>query len=151
MRDPWHQPLCRWCERGHPNSCERTSFGHLEPGLQTGFCESTGGGWGISFVAHESQLVAVPDDLSDEDAVLIEPAACAVNAIKLLSPGDTAIIGAGTVGLLTLAAARLHGGLQRVVVAAKHPAQVSWAKELGAEKVVPRRSSPLRSGLVRTR
>ena len=35
-------------------------------------------------VAHESQLVAVPDDLSDEAAVLIEPAACAVHAASLV-------------------------------------------------------------------
>ena len=30
--------------------------GHLEPGIQTGFCCSTGGGWAPEFVAHESQL-----------------------------------------------------------------------------------------------
>ena len=49
---------------GQPNRCERIAFGHLEPGLQTGFCESTGGGWSTAFVAHDSQLVRVPDDLS---------------------------------------------------------------------------------------
>ena len=36
--------------------------GHLEPGIQTGFCCSTGGGWAPWFWAHESQLHPVPDD-----------------------------------------------------------------------------------------
>jgi len=135
-------PVCAHCAADQPNLCERIAFGHLEPGLQTGFCESTGGGWGIAFVAHESQLVSVPDDLSDEDAVLIEPTACAINAIGMTPPGDTAIIGAGTVGLLTLAAARLNSGLRNIVVAAKHPAQVAWAKELGATQVVPPKELP---------
>ncbi len=31
-------------------------------------------------IAHTSQLVDVPDDLSDEAAVMIEPTACAVHA-----------------------------------------------------------------------
>jgi threonine dehydrogenase-like Zn-dependent dehydrogenase len=129
-------PLCEWCAARQPNLCERTAFGHLEPGLQTGFCESTGGGWSTAFVAHESQLIDVPDDLSDEDAVMIEPAACAINAVTMVPPGNTAIIGAGTIGLLTLAAARWNGELHHLVVAAKHPAQVALARDLGAERVV---------------
>jgi threonine dehydrogenase-like Zn-dependent dehydrogenase len=130
------EPVCPHCAVGAPNLCERTAFGHLEPGLQTGFCESTGGGWSIAFVAHESQLVAVPDDLSDEDAVILEPTACAVNAVSLLRDGTTAIIGAGTIGLLVLAAARRRSGLTDIVIAAKHPAQQALARELGATAVV---------------
>jgi threonine dehydrogenase-like Zn-dependent dehydrogenase len=129
-------PPCPHCAASEPNLCERIAFGHLEPGLQTGYCESTGGGWGVAFVAHESQLVAVPDDLTDEDAVMIEPTACAVNAVSLLDDGPTAIIGAGTIGLLVLAAARRRAGLTDIVVAAKHPAQQALARELGAATVV---------------
>ena len=40
----------------------------------------TGGGWSHAFVAHESQLHPVPDDLTDEAAVMVEPTACAVHA-----------------------------------------------------------------------
>jgi threonine dehydrogenase-like Zn-dependent dehydrogenase len=130
------EPPCSWCGMRQPNLCERTAFGHLEPGLQTGFCETTGGGWSTAFVAHESQLIEVPSDLSDEDAVMIEPTACAVNAVAMAPPGTTAIIGAGTIGLLTLAASSWNGELDHIVVAAKHPAQAALARELGAEKVV---------------
>ncbi len=132
------EPVCDMCALGSVNRCERTAFGHLEPGLQTGFCESTGGGWGIALVAHESQLVDLPDDLTDEQAVLVEPAACAVHATRDLIDGETVVIGAGTLGLLTLAAIRHHrgDGLRGTVVAtAKHPEQRRLAASLGADRV----------------
>jgi threonine dehydrogenase-like Zn-dependent dehydrogenase len=133
-------PRCGQCTSGHPNRCERIAFGHLEPGLQTGFCETTGGGWAISFVAHESQLVKVPAALTDEEAVLIEPAACAVHAARGVLSDDplaeTVIIGAGTLGLLTVAALRAVGHRGSILVAAKHPAQRDLAKSLGADHVV---------------
>jgi len=127
-------PPCDQCAAGKPNLCERTAFGHIEPGLQTGFCESTGGGWGIAFVAHESQLVAVPDDLTDEQAVLIEPTACAVHAAAAISGTDVALIGAGTLGLLTIAALRARGDVN-ILATAKHPDQRKLARSLGADVV----------------
>ncbi len=57
--------------------------GHLEPGIQTGFCCSTGGGWAPWFVAHESQLHPIADDMPDERAVLIEPLAGGIHAALL--------------------------------------------------------------------
>ena len=129
-------PVCHQCALGRINLCERTAFGHLEPGLQTGFCESTGGGWGIELVAHESQLLAVPDDVTDEEAVLIEPAACAVRAARAIVDGEVAVIGAGTLGLLTIAAVRHLGQLRGPLVAtARYPHQKRLAKALGADVV----------------
>ena len=76
------EPPCPACAAGHTGDCEHVAFGHLRPGLQTGFCADTGGGWSTAgLVAHESQLHAVPDELSDEDAVTVEPVACAVHAV----------------------------------------------------------------------
>ena len=94
------------CAMGRVNLCERIAFGHLEPGLQSGFCESTGGGWSTGMVAHNSQLVDVPDDLTDEAAVLVEPMACAVHAAGQVTEDRLAVIGAGALGLLTIAALR---------------------------------------------
>src|SRR3954452_17954339 len=133
------EPLCTQCAAGRANRCERVAFAghsHLEPGLQTGFCGSTGGGWSLAFVAHPSQLVPVPEHLTDEEAVLIEPTACAVHAARSIQSGDVAIIGAGTLGLLTGAALRSRGHVDSIVVAAKHPAQRDLARELGASQVV---------------
>ncbi len=113
--------------------------GDLEPGIQTGYCASTGGGWSTRFLAHESQLHAVPDDLSDEAAVMIEPAAVGVHAaIKAqISEGQTvAILGAGTMGLMTLAAIRQFSPGATVIIGAKYPEQQELARSLGADLVV---------------
>ena len=124
---------CAQCSEGRTNLCERTAFGHLAPGLQTGYCADTGGGWGTALVAHESQLHRVPDDLSDEAAVMVEPTACAVHAARFVTTGDVVVIGAGTLGLCTVAA--LKG--KRVLVGAKHPEQRAFARETGARVVAP--------------
>jgi threonine dehydrogenase-like Zn-dependent dehydrogenase len=138
-------PPCPGCAGGDVNRCERIAFGHLEPGLQTGFCESTGGGWSESMVAHPAQLVAVPDDLSDEAAVMVEPAACAVHAAEAAvralgdagDDGPIPVIGAGTLGLLTIASlgAALPAG-RAIITGARYPHQKRLATELGATTVV---------------
>jgi len=129
------EPPCASCSAGAINLCERVAFGHLEPGLQCGFCETTGGGWSQEMVVHPSQLVDVPEDLSDEQAVMIEPTACAVHAARQVDAGRVAIIGAGTLGLLTVAALRRLSPATEILATAKHPEQRRWAKELGADVV----------------
>jgi threonine dehydrogenase-like Zn-dependent dehydrogenase len=129
-------PPCAGCASGRINLCERVAFGHLEPGLQCGFCESTGGGWSLEMVVHPTQVVEVPDGLGDEAAVLIEPTACAVHAARQVEAGRVAVIGAGTLGLLTVAALRRLSPATEIVATAKHPEQRRWAKELGADVVV---------------
>lgn len=132
-------PPCDMCDSGRINLCERTAYGHLEPGLQAGFCESTGGGWSTSMIAHRSQLVPVPGDLSDEAAVLVEPTACAVHAAQQTHGGQIAVIGAGALGLLTIAALDAADPETRhatqIIATAKHPDQKYWAKQLGADVV----------------
>ncbi|MCU1460378.1 MAG: Alcohol dehydrogenase, zinc-binding domain protein [Acidimicrobiales bacterium] len=131
------EPMCDMCAAGRVNLCERVAFGHIEPGLQTGFCADTGGGWGISLMAHESQLRPVPDDMSDEGAVMVEPAACAVHAARQIGVDDVAVIGSGTLGLLTIAAVRRIAQPRGPLIAtAKHPEQRRLARELGADVVV---------------
>jgi threonine dehydrogenase-like Zn-dependent dehydrogenase len=130
------QPQCERCAAGQINLCERIAFGHLEPGLQSGFCESTGGGWSIEMIAHTSQLVSVPESLTDAGAVMVEPLACAVHATRQLGAGRAAVIGAGTLGLLTIAALRHLSPATEIVATAKHPEQRRWAKELGADTIV---------------
>ncbi len=53
---------CDQCAEGRTNLCDRITVGHVAPGLQTGFCSDTGGGWGEEMMAHRSQLHPVPDD-----------------------------------------------------------------------------------------
>lgn len=132
------EPRCQACADGCQDRCERLHVGGLEPGLQTGYCCSTGGGWGQVLVAQDSQIHEVPADLSDEAAVMIEPAACALHAALSTSTDGAvvAVLGAGTLGLCTAAAIAAHGSPGRLLVGAKHPEQQRFARSLGATEVV---------------
>lgn len=117
--------------------------GRLEPGIQTGFCCSTGGGWAPWFWAHETQLHRIDDDVPDERAVLIEPIAGGVHAALLAWPtidgvADpiVAVLGAGTMGLAAIAGLRRYVPGVRIVVGARYPHQMALAKAIGADVVV---------------
>lgn len=132
-------PPCPRCAEGRPGLCYNVTEGPIETGLQTGYCADTGGGWGEVLVAHPSQLHAVPESLPDEAAVLIEPFACCVHAA--LRGGATkddivVVSGAGTIGLLTVAAVKLFTPPRRLVAVAKHPTQRDFARKLGADQVI---------------
>jgi threonine dehydrogenase-like Zn-dependent dehydrogenase len=132
-------PVCAACARGDLGGCERIAFGEIRPGLQTGFCCDTGGGWSTLMAAHDSQLHPVPDTWSDESAVIVEPTACAIHGAfrARVSDGDTVVVlGAGTLGLLAVAAVRRYTVAGRVVAVAKHPVQRALARDLGADLVV---------------
>ncbi|MEX2627589.1 MAG: zinc-binding dehydrogenase [Ilumatobacteraceae bacterium] len=129
--------------------------GHLEPGIQTGFCCSTGGGWAPWFVAHDSQLHDVPDDMPDERAVLVEPLAAGIHAALLAWPtiernlgavGGTdhgtgarpivAVLGAGTMGLAAVTGLRRYLPGVEIIVGARYRHQQALARELGADTAV---------------
>lgn len=132
-------PPCTACGRGDLGGCEHITLGNIEPGLQSGFCCDTGGGWSTSMVAHRSQLHAVPADMDDAAAVMVEPTACAVHAAlrARVEPGATvAVLGAGTLGLLTIAALRRFAPSATILAAARYPEQRSLASLLGADVVV---------------
>jgi len=130
---------CPSCAGGSTGRCDRVTVGHLAPGLQTGYCADTGGGWGGTLVAHRSQLHPVPDSLTDCQAVLVEPLACAIHAVLRARPeagASVLVVGAGTVGALALLALRAFTAAGRVVVVAKHQRQRELARALGATEVV---------------
>jgi threonine dehydrogenase-like Zn-dependent dehydrogenase len=71
--------------------------------------------------------------------LLVEPFASALHAVLSNFPNDdqsVLIIGAGTVGLLTLAALRQLGSKAKIIVSARYPFQVSAANRLGADTVI---------------
>ncbi|MFM8649859.1 MAG: zinc-binding dehydrogenase [Actinomycetota bacterium] len=122
--------------------------GQLKPGIQIGFCKSTGGGWSTELIAHESQLHVVPDHVSDEQAVMVEPAAGGIHAAlatwpavdRALRAGEipvVAVLGAGTMGLCAVAGLRRYVPGVRIVVGARYPHQQALARALGADVAVP--------------
>jgi len=113
--------------------------GEIKDGIQIGFCSSTGGGWGEALVAHQSQLHPVPEHFSDEAAVMLEPAAGGVHAAlkaQVESGASVAVLGAGTMGLCSVAALRALTPAGTIIVTAKYPHQRNLASELGADTVV---------------
>lgn len=133
------EPPCPSCAAGRTGACERIAFGELRPGLQTGYCADTGGGWSEELVAHEAQVHFVPDAMSNEAAVMVEPAACAIHAALAgqVVPGERVVVlGSGTVGLCTLAALRRHTLPSTLLAVAKYRVQRRLAEDLGADGVV---------------
>ena len=130
---------CEPCQTGNSSLCVNFNGGNISPGIQAGYCRDTGGGWSESFVAHSRQLHPVPDQLTNEHAVIAEPLSCALQAVlkaPLTEDCTVLILGCGSMGALTLAAIRGVGSACRVVMVAKHPHQREVADRLGADVVV---------------
>ena len=128
---------------GDGNDYAHLATGHLEPGIQIGFCNSTCGGWAPEFVAHDSQIHHVSDAMSDEQAVLVEPAAAGIHAALLTWPTVAttdqpvvAVLGSGTMGLCAIAGLRRYVPGVRIVVGARYPHQQALATAFGADLVV---------------
>jgi threonine dehydrogenase-like Zn-dependent dehydrogenase len=118
---------CRACLRGEPQLCEHRGLVGMD--RQGVFAERV--------AVEQAALVPVPDDLPDELAVLTEPLATAVSALRLerVTAGATlAVIGGGPIGLLTVYAAARAG----VTVVAAEPIEHrrQLARRLGAARVV---------------
>ncbi|WP_106129224.1 zinc-dependent alcohol dehydrogenase [Pseudosporangium ferrugineum] len=120
---------CKQCRAGRQNLCENLGFFG---------CGSEQGGMADLFTIDARRLHAVPDDLDDATAALIEPLATPVHATRLAGPLDgraVAILGAGTIGLLTLRVARARGA-RRIVMTARSARSRERATKYGADAVV---------------
>ena len=130
--------LCPACVRGD-TGCERYAEGQLAAGGVIGFCSSTGGGWGELYVARSERVHRVPDRMSDAVASLTEPLAVSLRGVLETCPDpgdDVVVLGAGSIGLFTVAALRAAQPECRVHVVAKYPFQAEMAGALGADRVI---------------
>jgi threonine dehydrogenase-like Zn-dependent dehydrogenase len=115
-------PPCPRCREGLYGACQ--NFGasglgrsKLPPGTCIGYNSRTGGAFAENFVAHVSQLAAVPEGVPDELAVLTDPLACSLHAVLRLDLSrvrDILIYGAGVLGLGVVAALRTVGYADRI-------------------------------------
>ena len=132
-------PPCPECAQGLPALCRNIDRRrHLAPACRPASAATPAAAGARAWSRTESQLHAVPDELSDEDAVLVEPLACALHAARIadVQPGENvAIIGAGTIGLLTLAAVRESAPSATLICVAKHAGQQTAARRFGADDV----------------
>ena len=118
---------CDLCNRGLPQVCRtRGLLGVHRPG---GFAERV--------AVPIDSLHDLPPDVDWVAAAMIEPLANAVHAIGLapeVDGGRVGIIGAGALGLLSLAVARLRGAAH-VTIVDPSPTRLATAQRLGADVV----------------
>ena len=120
---------CKPCRTGRENLCEDLQF------FGCGYRE---GGMADVFSVPATRLYKIPRHFTDYEAALIEPLATPVHAVRLagdLRDRAVAVLGAGTIGLLTLVAAR-RAGAQRVVSTDTLAGKRELALQLGADAVV---------------
>ena len=138
-------PLCEWCARGDYAQCRCFTGGALAPGIHHGNSAGATGGFAPLLPAHESQCIPVPEDVSDETAVLADPFSVSLHAVlrEPPPPGGTALVyGCGSLGLLAIAILRALHPTVRVLAVARFAHQAELARRFGAERALPHR--PLR-------
>ncbi len=138
-RERGFRKLCLQCRNGNPGICEHIAEGQLRPGLLIGICPDTGGGWGEYFVAPAHRLTPLPDTIDDDEASLIEPFAVCLRAVLNNPPRRkelVVVIGAGTIGLMNIAALKAVEPSCRVACIAKYPFQARLARHLGADHII---------------
>ncbi len=119
---------CFYCERRLFSQCKQ----YKSTGLTGGFTPN-GGGFGeyvkaMPWVA-ERGIVALPDNVSFEEATFIEPINTIVKAVQKarVTAGETALVlGCGPIGLQLLMVAKLQGA----IMYASDPMEVRRAKSL---------------------
>ena len=135
-------PPCSECAAGRSTLCQHVGDDRLPPRALIGLNTLTGGSWASYFVAHESQLHAVPDAVADDVAVLVDPAASATHAVlrRPPCPGESILVnGAGIIALCIVAAIRALGLDNEITVTARHDFQADLALRMGATHVLRQR------------
>ncbi len=132
-------PPCAFCEAGLTSLCEAPTRGALPSRALIGLNTRTLGSWAPYFVAHRSQLYAVPDGIGDDVAVLIDPMASAAHAVLRRPPRSSEHVlvhGSGIVALGIIGAIRAMGFDNRITLFGRHAYQGELARAMGASDVV---------------
>lgn len=138
-------PPCPRCAAGEFGACENfgaAGQGHsqLPAGTSIGYNSRTGGSWGEYFVAHASQLVEVPDGMTDEQAILTDPLACSLHAVlrtNLSRANRVAVLGGGILGLGVVNSLRAIGYDGPIDVFARYGFQGKLAEARGGSRIMP--------------
>lgn len=151
------EPKCRYCAEADYHFCVNKS----EPGPH-GF----GGGFGDSYVTHETAVYPAPANLTRDQVMLAEPISIPMHGVMRYppQPGEKVlVIGAGIIGLLTTMVLKALAPGAEISVLARYPHQQALAEKLGATHILDGRegypavarltggkyfSAPLNRGLV---
>jgi D-xylulose reductase len=121
---------CRACKSGTYNLCPAMRFAAAPgpPDTQGTLCKY--------YDMAEDFVYKIPDDIGLDEAVLVEPLAVGVHAIKLgdVRPGETVVVmGSGTIGLMCGVVAKQFGA-HRIILVDVLQAKLEFAKRwMGCE------------------
>jgi len=120
---------CQHCRRGRYNLCQDVRF-MATPPVHGAFCE---------YVLSPADFTyKLPDDVSTEEGAMVEPLAVGCHGIRRarLEPGErVAVLGAGPIGLLAIAAASAAGAGEILAVDLVK-AKLDLARKMGATHTV---------------
>lgn len=135
---------CQPCSQGWTNLCDRK--------VVLGTTDWTGS-FAEYIVAHQNVVYKLPDNLSYEQGVMVEPLAVGVSAVRRseMKLGDNVLIlGGGTIGLVTLMAAR-EAGAKQIFVTDVVDFNLDKAREVGATTTINvRNQDPVKTILEQT-
>ncbi len=128
-----HAPCmgCRYCRRGYYSMCPTWRRSNIKPG---GIAEF----FLVPEVNLQRDTLKLPADMSYDDGVLIEPAACVVKSLRRsgMQTGDIVlVIGLGVMGLLHVLLAREYGA-GTIIGVDKVSSRCERALHLGADYIV---------------
>jgi L-iditol 2-dehydrogenase len=122
--------ICFYCQRGQENLCAQ-AMDKMLLGAYADF---------LLIPPHivRQNAFRKPDDLSFEEAALLEPLSCVIHAQEMAQPQpfeSALIIGAGPFGLLHLLALR-ERGVHEIAIAGRGDDRLKWAAALGPDRVI---------------
>lgn len=118
---------CEWCARGMSRHC---------PGRRVLGISGADGAFAEELVMPQRNLLAVPDSLSDEDAVFAEPLAAACEILEQLGDierGRALVLGAGKLGTLIAQVLAVEGFAPDLV--GRHLESLAWLRPIGVRVV----------------
>ena len=122
---PMYCGRCRQCRNGRFHQCEQLAI----LGCQTN------GAFAEYISLPQSNLVPVPDDMTDAQAILVEPTSIAVHAVAVsnITVGENVVVvGAGPIGFLVAHVAR-EAGAARVILVDVADFRIDIARQAGFE------------------
>lgn len=136
---------CEYCAGGRVNLCKNRRI------LGVSCADYRQHGAFAEYVSVPGRVVCrLPERVSFEQAVFVEPAAVALHAVRRAQagPGQTGlVVGAGIIGLLTLQALKA-AGCEKVYATDLSESRLALALELGAEEVFPAKAGGLKEAIL---
>ena len=128
---------CSECRKGHINMC---------PNKKNIGGRDYDGGFAEHVVVPESLLYAVPDNISDIEAAMVEPFAVGLHAVNLaggaaLRDKSVLIYGAGPLAFFVLESLKYYGARQ-IILCGRVPKRLELALEHGATDVIYGKDTP---------